>query len=99
MSEEEKYTGICVSCKKAPFCENSYNIEHPVWFCDMFNDYGAPSESTTNVSKKIQIDSDSKSTKKIHDTQYKGLCMNCVKRKTCTLPKPEGGVWHCVEYQ
>jgi len=27
-----------------------------------------------------------------------GLCKNCEKRKTCTIPKPEGGVWRCEEY-
>lgn len=27
-----------------------------------------------------------------------GLCLNCVKRDWCRLPKPEGGVWRCEEY-
>ena len=31
--------------------------------------------------------------------KYKGLCKNCKKRKTCKLPKPEGGVWRCEEYE
>lgn len=30
---------------------------------------------------------------------FKGLCRNCRKLKTCKLPKPEGGVWRCEEYQ
>jgi hypothetical protein len=30
---------------------------------------------------------------------YKGLCMNCKHVDTCTLPKAEGGVWHCEEYE
>jgi NADH-quinone oxidoreductase subunit E len=30
--------------------------------------------------------------------KYKGLCLNCANRETCTFPKPEGGVWHCDEY-
>ena len=29
----------------------------------------------------------------------KGLCVNCENRDTCTLPKAEGGVWHCEEYE
>lgn len=32
-------------------------------------------------------------------TQLKGLCKLCEKRATCTYPKPEGGVWHCAEYE
>lgn len=27
-----------------------------------------------------------------------GLCLNCEHRDTCTLPRLEGGVWHCEEY-
>lgn len=30
---------------------------------------------------------------------YRGLCVNCDVRETCTLPRPEGGVWYCEEYQ
>jgi hypothetical protein len=29
----------------------------------------------------------------------KGLCENCENRDNCLLPKSEGGVWHCEEYQ
>jgi len=32
------------------------------------------------------------------DGEIVDLCATCVKRDTCTLPKPEGGVWHCEEY-
>lgn len=28
----------------------------------------------------------------------KGLCRTCSRSDTCTYPKPEGGVWHCDEY-
>jgi|GEM_PF-1098973 len=31
--------------------------------------------------------------------KYKGLCKNCKKQKTCKLPKPEGGVWRCEDYE
>jgi len=30
--------------------------------------------------------------------EYKGLCVNCAKRETCTISKPEGGIWRCEEY-
>jgi hypothetical protein len=33
------------------------------------------------------------------DVPLKGLCMNCAYRETCLYPKPEGGVWHCEEYE
>ena len=31
--------------------------------------------------------------------EYKGLCKNCRKQKSCRLPKPEGGVWRCEDYE
>lgn len=27
-----------------------------------------------------------------------GICVNCERRHTCTVEKPEGGIWHCEEY-
>jgi len=29
----------------------------------------------------------------------RGLCRTCAKRESCTFPKPEGGVWHCEEFE
>jgi hypothetical protein len=51
-----------------------------------------------NVSPAVGSGFRSRGTKK--DTgKYKGLCKNCKKRKTCTLPKPDGGLWRCEEYE
>ena len=27
-----------------------------------------------------------------------GLCLFCSKRKMCQLPRPEGGIWHCEDF-
>ena len=32
-------------------------------------------------------------------TEQKGLCRNCKKKETCALPRPEGGVWRCEDYE
>jgi hypothetical protein len=29
---------------------------------------------------------------------FKGLCVNCDRRFTCTFPRSESGVWSCDEY-
>lgn len=51
-----------------------------------------------NVSPAVGSGFKSRGSKK--DTgKYKGLCKNCRKRKTCTLPKPDGGLWRCEEYE
>jgi hypothetical protein len=31
--------------------------------------------------------------------KLKGLCRNCKKQKICKLPKPDGGVWRCEDYE
>ena len=36
---------------------------------------------------------------KEESSKVKGLCKNCKKRRTCELPKPEGGVWRCEDYE
>jgi len=30
---------------------------------------------------------------------YKDLCLNCQKEDVCTLPRPEGGVWRCEQFE
>jgi glutamate dehydrogenase (NAD(P)+) len=32
-------------------------------------------------------------------TVVKGLCETCAKDEVCTIPRPEGGVWRCTEYE
>ena len=32
-------------------------------------------------------------------TGVPGLCRNCARLSNCTYPRPEGGVWHCEEYE
>jgi len=37
--------------------------------------------------------------RKAPETTYKGLCMNCDKRFTCSHCHRQGGVWFCEEYE
>ena len=30
---------------------------------------------------------------------YKDLCLNCLKQDACTMPRPEGGVWRCEQFE
>lgn len=32
-------------------------------------------------------------------SELPGLCRNCARLVDCTYPRPEGGVWHCDEYE
>jgi len=50
-----------------------------------------PSPVTKSPSKGRVEEQDS--------SPYKGLCRNCKKNKTCVIPKPEGGIWRCEDYE
>ena len=95
MSEDQKYYGICTTCNNAPFCAYSKNSKRPVWFCEMFQNQTPTESSPPKNSENLNSEKKSKTDK----SKYKGLCINCENRDTCTFPKLEGGVWHCSEYR
>jgi len=55
------------------------------------NPDGAASSAEDSVAGSGEKEQDS--------SKYKGLCKNCRKRDSCRLPKPEGGVWRCEDYE
>lgn len=38
-------------------------------------------------------------TEKLDVERVRGLCANCARDETCEFPRPEGGVWHCADYE
>lgn len=54
-------------------------------------DNPAPNEKDKDKDKKAQTAEKTR--------VFKGLCINCEHRFTCTLPRPESGVWYCEEYE
>jgi len=94
MVEVREYRGLCSVCKDASTCTYRRDPWQPVWHCDEFDC------ESTSVSIFPPIDLPFKSdTGHISSRKYAGLCVNCENRETCTYPKPEGGVWHCDEYE
>lgn len=93
-----KDRGLCLTCNHDESCTIRRNLERPVVCCEEFDGYAAPPTRTASAARlantqvKLQAEDDGSS-------RSKGLCSNCDNRKTCTLPQPEGGVWHCEEYQ
>lgn len=88
-----EYNDLCVTCNNAPECTSRKNIVRPVYFCENFDDY-VPQKHTGVETKPTP---EKVVEEKIHE--FKGLCVNCNHRDTCAFPKPEGGVWHCEEYE
>ncbi len=87
--------GLCSTCNNAPTCLfYRGNGSRIVWYCETFDDYVPVQESIPKTEKKIEP-----KTEDPGQGVFEGLCMNCAHCATCTFIKPEGGVWHCEEYE
>ena len=58
-----------------------------------------PFKTADNNTSPMHGSRNRRSSKEKDSDKYKGLCRNCKKQKTCTLPKPEGGIWRCEDYE
>jgi len=58
-----------------------------------------PFKTAGNNTSRMRGSRVSSSAEEKNSDNYKGLCRNCKKQKTCKLPKPEGGVWRCEDYE
>ena len=92
------YRRLCVSCRHAGHCvyERERGRRQPSFFCEEFEIDSATSDqrgpscaSPSAVASRGDGDAG----------VFIGLCGNCRNRKTCVSPKPEGGIWHCEEYE
>ena len=93
-AEVRVYWGLCSTCREAPTCTYRKDPRQPVWECDEF-EYETP-----RMTISAPTDSGVKFTAEYKNAgKHKGLCVNCESRETCTYRKPEGGVWHCEEYE
>lgn len=88
-----EYNDLCVTCNNAPECTSRKNIVRPVYFCENFDDY-IPQKTAAVEREPTPVKAEER---KIQE--FKGLCVNCGHRDTCAFPRPEGGVWHCEEYE
>jgi len=92
--------GLCVTCNNLAACIHREHRDLPVWQCEEFDDSDLTMESQTNDGNSPNIDEEeSLSANYKNSTLFIGLCSNCKSRKSCTHPKPEGGIWRCEEYE
>jgi hypothetical protein len=87
------YLGLCLSCNHALGCTSSRRSNSPVLYCEEFD-----SSDTLHSELISPLAVQPPSHGQIPSAGLLGLCSNCERRATCTLPKAEGGVWHCEEY-
>jgi hypothetical protein len=88
-----KPEGLCSTCNHAHNCSYIRNSSQPVLFCEEFDNFVPPViEAAVEAPAPTLEDMNSWD-------EYKGLCVNCDLRETCTIRKPETGIWHCEEYR
>jgi hypothetical protein len=93
------YRGLCSTCEGAANCTFPRDPNRPILHCDELDSY-KPETVTVKEEAGAELSTPKAASraKKKEAGEYKGLCVNCENRETCTFPKPEGGVWHCDEY-
>lgn len=99
-SANRNFRGLCKYCKYTSVCRFPRNPEIPVFNCDEYEDDDSITFTAISSEKTISPE-DHKSIEKDPGISKKhlGLCSICEICDTCTYPKPEGGVWHCEEYE
>ena len=88
---------LCSNCKNDSECTFKKNRREPSFYCEEFEiDASLPVKAIKEEKSAASapVDAEDKDSDK-----FIGLCSNCDIRITCTFPKPEGGIWHCEEYQ
>ena len=91
------YPTLCSSCKHASTCTFPRDPQRPLFYCEEFEIEMTPHTQTAGDDKGRPMIPDIAEIK--GTTQFVGLCCDCENRQNCIFPKPEGGIWHCQEYQ
>ena len=99
MAEIRETEGLCSTCNNAPTCFHRAR-RGPALFCELFDSYVPPTLRMRDEGASLSARSSMTPVAQEQDgVKLGGLCMNCENRRTCTLPKLAGGVWHCEEYR
>ena len=91
------YPTLCSSCKHASTCTFPRDPQKPSFYCEEFEIEIVPHSKTTGGDRPPSAKT---YMAKVKETSgLVGLCCDCENRENCVFPKPEGGIWHCQEYQ
>jgi len=96
MSGNTIYPRLCSTCKHASTCTFPRDPQKPSFFCEEFEIESAPAKRKVEEDK---LQPTASFVTAEESSSLIGLCRDCENRQTCIFPKPEGGVWHCEEYQ
>jgi len=97
---ETEYGGLCMTCVHSSTCAFPRRKDQPVLSCEEFDDGGRRPTEITGADDPLVPEPQAQVTDITHEPpRHKGLCATCNNRETCTFPKPEGGIWHCEEFE
>ena len=100
MSARSQFRGICSTCKRAASCVYVKDRDRPVLECCEHEGFEPhPTPIQRNRSAPPVVTRGKRDVQEDNSAEYTGLCRHCANRETCTFPKPDGGVWHCDEYE
>ena len=95
MSAAKLFVGLCVTCNNAKDCVYRKRRGTDAICCEMFDGYALPGAVRGKGVAPVIVTAPDMAL----SGKFKGLCVNCAHRDDCKLPRPEGGVWHCEEYE
>ena len=86
------FVGLCITCNNAQDCGYRRLRGKDAIYCELVDNYLPPgSHYETPVLWPLPSPTE--------PAEVKGLCVNCLHRDACKLPRLAGGVWHCEEYE
>ena len=86
-------SSLCQSCRHASGCTLHQASGEPIMECEEFE---LPWAAAGREGQPVRSPIDRSPAA---DPELLGLCQNCRVRPGCRLPRPEGGIWFCEEYE
>jgi hypothetical protein len=92
--------GLCMTCNLASTCIYRNDSRLPVVFCEEF-DCEEMSPTGAEHAEVMATGPEPACANGTHParSEYKGLCVTCAHRDTCTFAMRDVGVWHCEEFE
>ena len=97
MSDIVQFNDLCTTCNHGPTCVRRKHHGKPVLFCEEFDDYQPSAPKPFRAFADYGPEEKAEASR-LSSARLIGLCAFCESRDLCTIPKKEGGIWHCEEY-
>ena len=93
-------TGLCMTCNNASLCVYRSRRGYDAVYCELYDGYADATVKGNGHGDEDSVLAYAKARSGAPSSgEYRGLCQNCIHCDTCKLAKPEGGIWHCEEYE